>query len=88
MISSQEMRSVFFILIGLLLAVPVYAEKFDDLAQSLIRLRGDVEELQSQLDMEKQDHKGKMDSLSSQMSDLSVENHRQKIALEKNGSGR
>jgi len=85
MISSQEMRSVFFILIGLLLAVPVYAEKFDDLAQSLIRLRGEVEELQSQLDMEKQDHKGKMDSLSSQMSDLSVENHRQKIALEKMG---
>jgi hypothetical protein len=85
MISSQEMRSFFLILIGLLVAVPVYAEKFDDLAQSLIRLRGEVEELQSQLDMEKQDHKGKMDSLSSQMSDLSVENHRQKLALEKMG---
>jgi len=83
MISSQEVRSVFLILIGLLVAAPVYAEKFDDLAQSLIRLRGEVEELQSQLDMEKQDYKGKMDSLSSQMSDLSVENHRQKLALEK-----
>lgn len=78
------MRCIYFILCGLLLvAIPVNAEKFDDLAQSLIRIRGEVEELQNQLDMEKQDHKGKVDALSSQISDLSVENRRQKLALEK-----
>ena len=64
-------------------AVPVRAEKIDDLAQSLIRIRGEVEELQNQLDMERQDHKIKMDALGSQLSDLSIENRRQRLSVEK-----
>lgn len=83
MIIKQQTRST-YLLIGLLLAAPAsYGEAFDNLTQSLIQIRGEVEELQGQVDMEKQDHKSKMDSLGSQMSDLSVENRRQKLGLEK-----
>jgi len=59
------------------------AENIDNLAQALIRIRSEVEELQSQLDMEKQDHKSKMDALGSQMADLGVESRRQELTLEK-----
>lgn len=83
MIVNQAARGSYLLLLGLLTATPASAEKFDDLAQSLIRLRGEVEELQTQLDTEKQDHKSRMDALSSQMADLSIENRRQKLALEK-----
>lgn len=72
-----------FIVILLCFSAPIYAEKIDDLAQSLIRIRGEVEELQNQLDIERQDHKIKMDSLGSQLSDLSVENRRQRLSVEK-----
>ncbi|MDO9169680.1 MAG: DUF3450 family protein [Methylobacter sp.] len=83
MIIKQQARST-YLLVGLLLAAPAsYGEAFDNLTQSLIQIRGEVEELQGQVDMEKQDHKNKMDSLGSQMSDLSVENRRQKLGLEK-----
>lgn len=83
MMIKQQLRSA-YLLIGLLLVAPTsYGEAFDNLTQSLIQIRGEVEELQNQLDMEKQDHKSKMDSLGSQMSDLSVENRRQKLAMEK-----
>ncbi|MDT8364476.1 MAG: DUF3450 family protein [Nitrosomonas sp.] len=64
-------------------AVPVHADKTDELAQSLIRIRGEVEELQNQLDMERQDHRIKMDALGSQLSDLSIENRRQRLSVEK-----
>ncbi|MFU8788020.1 MAG: DUF3450 family protein [Methylobacter sp.] len=83
MMIKQRGRSAYLV-IGLLLAAPAsYGESFDNLTQSLIQIRGEVEELQNQLDIEKQDHKSKMDSLGSQMSDLSVENRRQKLAQEK-----
>ncbi|GAB4260749.1 MAG: hypothetical protein Kow0065_11100 [Methylomicrobium sp.] len=74
---------VLWLSLWLVVSPASHAEKFDNLAQSLIKIRGEVEELQSQLDMEKQDHKSKMDSLSSQLSDLSVDNRRQQMALEK-----
>lgn len=72
-----------FVAVFCCVVAPVRAEKIDDLAQSLIRIRGEVEELQNQLDMEKQDHKIKMDALGSQLSDLSIENRRQRLSVEK-----
>ncbi|MDP2097807.1 MAG: DUF3450 family protein [Methylobacter sp.] len=83
MMIKQRARSA-YLLVALLLVAPLsYGEALGNLTQSLIQIRSEVEELQSQLDMEKQDHKSKMDSLGSQMSDLSVENRRQKLGLEK-----
>jgi len=72
-----------FVMVLFCFPMSAYAEKIDDLAQSLVRIRGEVEELQNQLDMEKQDHKIKMDSLGSQLSDLSIENRRQRLSVEK-----
>ncbi len=69
---------------GLLnISPPVSADTLENLAQTLISMRGEVEELQSQLDMEKQSHRTRMDALSSQMADLSVDNQRQEVAMEK-----
>ena len=64
-------------------SLPSMADSMENLAKALISMRGEVEELQSQLDMEKQSHKTRMDVLSSQMADLSVENQRQEVAIEK-----
>lgn len=80
--SCKPCLAVFVLILGFFSAL-ANAEKIDDLAQSLIRIRGEVEELQNQLDIEKQDHKIKMDSLGSQLSDLSIENRRQRLSVEK-----
>lgn len=79
----ELLHSAVFLAVFCCIAAPARAEKIDDLAQSLIRIRGEVEELQNQLDMEKQDHKIKMDALGSQLSDLSIENRRQRLSVEK-----
>ncbi|MDT8407472.1 MAG: DUF3450 family protein [Methylococcales bacterium] len=65
------------------LALPVEADSLDNLAQSLIDIRSEVEELQSQLDMDKQSHRQRMETLGSQLTDLTIENQRQQVALEK-----
>lgn len=55
----------------------------DNLADGLVRLRGEVEELQGQLDLEKEDHRNRMAALTSQVADLGVEERRQNVNLEK-----
>ena len=61
----------------------VAASNLENLAQSLAKVRGDVEELQVQLDIDKEKHSSQMSALSSQLADLSVEERRQKISIEK-----
>ena len=61
----------------------VQADSMEELARTLIIIRGEVEDLQSQLESAKQNHKMRLDSLNTQLTDLSVENQRQTVALEK-----
>ena len=66
-----------------LYAPTVTADNLENLAKSLAKIRGEVEELQSQLDLEKENHNSRIASLSSQLADLSVEERRQKVSIEK-----
>lgn len=68
----------------LLLSAPVAsASSLENLAKSLAKMRGEVETLQTQLDLEKEKHTSKMSALNSQLADLSVEERRQKLSIEK-----
>lgn len=77
----------FIALVGLIIiamyAPKVMADSLDNLARSLAKIRGEVEELQSQLDLEKENHNSRIAALSSQLADLSVEERRQKVSIEK-----
>ena len=64
-------------------ASPVLASNIENLAKSLAKIRGEVEALQSQLDIEKEKYSSKMSALNSQLADLSVEERRQKLSIEK-----
>ena len=59
------------------------ASNLENLAKSLAKIRGEVETLQTQLDIEKEKHSSKMTALASQLADLSVEERRQKFSIEK-----
>jgi hypothetical protein len=83
-VTTIKSGAVVLVMGGLMgVSLPARADGMENLAKTLISMRGEVEELQSQLDMEKQSHKTRMDALSSQMADLSVENQRQTVAMEK-----
>lgn len=58
------------------------ADDFDTLAQNLVKIRAQVEELQNQIDMDKQDHKNELSSLSLQITDLEVEKRRKSLVVE------
>lgn len=64
-------------------ALPATASSIENLAKSLAKIRGEVETLQSQLDIEKEKHGSKMAALNLQLVDLSVEERRQKLSIEK-----
>lgn len=72
-----------FIVIGWTPATIVHAGSLENLAKSLAKIRGEVEALQLELDIEKEKHAAQITSLSSQLADLSVEERRQKTAIEK-----
>ncbi|MER2512439.1 MAG: DUF3450 domain-containing protein [Nitrosomonas ureae] len=68
----------------LLLSTPVaMGNSLENLAKSLAKIRGEVETLQMQLDLEKEKHGSRMSALNSQLADLSVEERRQKLSIEK-----
>lgn len=71
-------------LMGVLLFAPIaLGNSLDNLANALATMRGEVEELQTQLDAEKDKHGSRISSLSSQLADLGVEERRQKMSIEK-----
>lgn len=71
-------------LVLLLLSAPVVmGSSLENLAKSLAKIRGEVETLQTQLDTEKDKHSSRMSALTSQLADLSVEERRQKLSIEK-----
>ena len=59
----------------LVLAFPSISmgNNLENLAKSLAKLRGEVETLQTQLDMEKEKHSSRMAALNSQLADLIVD---------------
>lgn len=67
----------------LLASSAAMASNIENLAKSLAKIRGEVETLQTQLDAEKEKHSSKMTALASQLADLSVEERRQKLSIEK-----
>lgn len=71
-------------MIILLLSTPVVmGNSLENLARSLAKIRGEVETLQTQLDLDKEKHGSRMSALNSQLADLSVEERRQKLSIEK-----
>ena len=74
----------FFLLLPLLFLAPnTQASNIENLAKSLAKIRGEVETLQAQLDIDKEKHSSRMAALNSQLADLSVEERRQKLSIEK-----
>lgn len=53
-----------------------------DLAQRLIQLRGEVEDLQGELDIEREEHKGRMAYLSAQKTELEAAQDREQTRIE------
>lgn len=70
-------------LVFVCLSTMANAEEHENLASSLAKVRGDVEELQVQLDLAKENHRNQMGALASQLADLGVEERRQNISIEK-----
>ncbi|WP_242447249.1 DUF3450 domain-containing protein [Nitrosomonas supralitoralis] len=76
--------ATFSSMIILLLSTPVVmGNSLENLARSLAKIRGEVETLQTQLDLDKEKHGSRMSALNSQLADLSVEERRQKLSIEK-----
>ncbi|UJP06409.1 MAG: DUF3450 domain-containing protein [Nitrosomonas sp.] len=75
--------SILLLLLLLFCPLGVKASSIENLAKSLAKIRGEVETLQSQLDIEKEKHSSRMAALNSQLADLSVEERRQKLNIEK-----
>ncbi|MCB1934543.1 MAG: DUF3450 family protein [Nitrosomonas sp.] len=72
-----------FIVMWVILIAPAHASSLENMAKSLAKIRGEVETLQTQLDIEKEKHANQITALSSQLADLSVEERRQKTTIEK-----
>ncbi len=74
----------FGLIVGML-AGGVYAQpgggELDTLAQRLIQARADVEELQSELDIQREEHKGKMAYLSAQITELEANQEREELRI-------
>lgn len=75
--------TITFFMGTLFVTPPVIASNLENLAQSLAKIRAEVEALQEQLDLEKEKHGSRIAALSTQLADLSVEERRQKMAIEK-----
>ncbi|MDH5552854.1 MAG: DUF3450 domain-containing protein [Nitrosomonas sp.] len=80
---SKEITTIIGLVMALLFAPQAAASSLDNLANALAKMRGEVEELQTQLDAQKEMHGSRITSLSSQLADLSVEERRQKTSIEK-----
>lgn len=72
-----------FIALWIVSISPAKASSLENMAKSLAKIRGEVETLQTQLDIEKEKHVNQIMALSSQLADLSVEERRQKTTIEK-----
>ncbi len=81
--SLENILAITWLITAVIFAPAAAGKNLDNLAKSLAKIRGEVEEFQTQLDIEKERHRNQMTALSSQLADLSVEERRQKISIEK-----
>ncbi|MEM1411423.1 MAG: DUF3450 family protein [Pseudomonadota bacterium] len=65
----------------LVTAGPLAAQQGDTLAERLISLRGQVDELQSELDVRREEHKNRMAYLTAQLSDLEANRDREALRV-------
>ncbi len=79
----KEIIALIGLTMALLFAPTALGSSLDNLAKALAKMRGEVEELQTELDAEKERHGINMSSLASQVADLIVEERRQKMSIEK-----
>ncbi|HKJ70596.1 MAG TPA: DUF3450 family protein [Gammaproteobacteria bacterium] len=70
------------LLLLLLQSLPAHAENLDRLAERLVNLRGEVEELNSQLEDLRDRHKNEMSSLSRRKSDLEGTVQRRQVKID------
>lgn len=78
------MKSLHYLLplCGLMCAMTAAAQQSpDSLAERLISLRGQVDELQSELDIKREEHKNKMVYLTAQLSDLGASRDREQLRI-------
>jgi archaellum component FlaC len=69
-------------LLLLLQAVPAHSESLDQLAEKLVNLRGEVEELNSELKSLREQHKNEMGSLSRRKSQLESTIQKREVSLD------
>ncbi|MEQ1777792.1 MAG: DUF3450 family protein [Nitrosomonas sp.] len=79
----KKTQACVVVLMLMFYASAAMASSVDNLAKALAKIRGEVETLQTQLDTEKEKHGSKIVALNSQLADLSVEERRQKLSIEK-----
>ncbi len=65
----------------LLAAGPLSAQQADSLTERLITLRGEVDELQSELNVRREEHKNRMAFLTAQLSDLQASRDREQLRV-------
>lgn len=65
----------------LVTAGPLNAQQADSLTERLITLRGQVDELQSELDVRREEHKNRMAFLTAQLSDLEASRDREQLRV-------
>jgi hypothetical protein len=63
-------------------AGPARAQEGASLAERLIELRGEVDELQSELDVRREEHKNRMAYLTAQLSDLEASRDREQLRVD------
>ncbi len=80
---SKKIISFTGMVLLLLVTSVAKGNSLENLAKALAKIRGEVETLQTQLDTEKDKHGSRMSALTSQLADLSVEERRQKMSIEK-----
>ncbi len=61
---------------------PLSAQQSDSLAERLITLRGQVDELQSELDLRREEHKNRMAYLTAQLTDLEASRDREQLRVD------
>jgi len=68
----------------LLISQPAYAQDdFSSLADRLIQMRGEVDALQSELNIKREEHKNRMAYLTAQLSDLEANRDREQLRVRK-----
>lgn len=80
--SSRPALPALLLCIALPLSAPLFAqEDFNSLADRLVEMRGEVDSLQSELNVEREEHKNRMAYLAAQLADLEASRDREALRI-------